>query len=584
MVLLTSFMFLGFISGVGEQSFCCERLETPQGGPGAWCMDAPQEECYNGNSCGLSGNEKCKVIPTSCDATSYCRLGTCINTVEGTCMPNVAQQTCNIEGGVWQEASPEDLPQCHLGCCLIGDEAAFVTQTRCNQLSSLYGLDVSYRSDITEELLCIASATSEDMGACVFERDFERTCLMTTKNQCTELQASSVPTNIFENYFGNNDEINGIDSTTVKFHEGFLCSATELGTNCGPRGGTTCVDGEDEVYFLDTCGNLANVYDSSKLNDNRYWTYITEADCGVGEDSPSCGDCGYFEGSVCGVYERNEGMTRPDYGNYVCKSLDCGWYDKDKDGRQDSDEYFEHGERFCVSNADERVTDENLPGTRYFMMECRDGEFIEQPCAEFRQEICIEEEIVDGYSNAGCVVNKWQDCTNQTSKADCLEENERDCEWLEGHTLLNSEGESYALDENDKPGFCVPKYTPGFDFYANEGNGDLACGIASATCVAGYEIGILRDRSVLGGEEDYSQRIKYCTSNCYCIPGYKRGMAKNKYEKGSHPFYSYEDWVASVLEVCSALGDCGNKNNYLNLPGEERDDVITSEFTKNAGM
>ena len=115
------FTGIGFVSAVGEQSFCCERLDNGNGGAGAWCMDAPQDECYTGNACGVTGNQRCNVIPTSCDSTSYCRMGTCIDTVEGTCMPNVAQQTCIIEGGIWNEEAAEDLAQCQLGCCLIGE-------------------------------------------------------------------------------------------------------------------------------------------------------------------------------------------------------------------------------------------------------------------------------------------------------------------------------------------------------------------------------------------------------------------------------------------------------------------------------
>ena len=35
-----------------------------------------------------------------------------------------------------------------------------------------------------------------------------------------------------------------------EFHEGFLCSAQELGTNCAMTEKTTCVEGEDEVFTM----------------------------------------------------------------------------------------------------------------------------------------------------------------------------------------------------------------------------------------------------------------------------------------------------------------------------------------------
>jgi hypothetical protein len=33
---------------------------------------------------------------------------------------------------------------------------------------------------------------------------------------------------------------------------------------CGKTTNTVCVEGKDEVYFVDSCGNVANIYDASK--------------------------------------------------------------------------------------------------------------------------------------------------------------------------------------------------------------------------------------------------------------------------------------------------------------------------------
>ena len=90
-----------------------------------------------------------------------------------------------------------------------------------------------------------------------------------------------------------------------EFHAGILCSAEELATNCSPSKKTTLIDGKDEVYFVDTCGNPANIYDASKINDKSYWrTVVKKADsCGFGNangnaGSATCGNCNYFEGST----------------------------------------------------------------------------------------------------------------------------------------------------------------------------------------------------------------------------------------------------------------------------------------------
>ena len=42
---------------------------------------------------------------------------------------------------------------------------------------------------------------------------------------------------------------------------------------------TTCIEGKDEVYFKDSCGNIANIYDSSKINDKGYWNKVIGNAC-----------------------------------------------------------------------------------------------------------------------------------------------------------------------------------------------------------------------------------------------------------------------------------------------------------------
>jgi hypothetical protein len=129
---------------------------------------------------------------------------------------------------------------------LIGDQAAFVTQTRCKRMATIYGLEVDYRTDIGNEFQCIASAYSEVQGACVFEQEFEKNCKISSKRECMNMQTAG---------------------TETEFFEGKLCTDSKLGTVCAKTKKTTCVDGRDEVFFVDSCGNLANVYDASLIED-----------------------------------------------------------------------------------------------------------------------------------------------------------------------------------------------------------------------------------------------------------------------------------------------------------------------------
>ncbi|MFH1503670.1 MAG: hypothetical protein ABIE36_03360, partial [Candidatus Diapherotrites archaeon] len=168
-ILLIGILLINFISAA-ESSYCCERLNS-----GQWCQNAPQNECATGINPFSKSGELYKKVPTSCEATAYCKLGTCINSIQGSCMPNTPLVVCNNEKGFWKGESMEDLRECQLGCCLLGNQAAFVTQVECRKLSSEAGLTTNYRDDITSELECIASVSFDELGACVFEEDYQPT-------------------------------------------------------------------------------------------------------------------------------------------------------------------------------------------------------------------------------------------------------------------------------------------------------------------------------------------------------------------------------------------------------------------------
>lgn len=558
MTFLFGILLASFLTAA-ETSYCCEKLKDN----GPWCQNAPQSACATGTNI-LTDNPFQKA-PTSCEATSYCKLGTCIDTNLGTCMPNTAQVVCTQNEGTWKEKKIEDLPECQLGCCLLGNQAVFATQTECKKLSSDAGLETMYRADITNELECIAMIDSGEMGACVFEKESASSCLMTTQTECNDIKKAS--------YTGEED-VSNINRETIEFHKGFLCSASELGTTCGPsKTITRCY--EENVYFTDTCGNLANIYDASKINEVNYWTYIQEPSCGDGagnKNSPACGSCDYFSGSVCKDYVKGKSPTaaKPTYGNSFCSSLDCVSVGK------------KHGETWCVENTKPNLKDQNLPGSRDFKMMCYNGEVIINPCAEFRNEICVETEIND-YSHAACVVNKWQDCINQTNPDDCGNDEERYCKWISGYSILkDKDGKDLSKNKLNVPGSCVPKYTPGFDFWSEEGYGPEMCSLGTSTCVVQYETNIFESREKFS-KWSWATKAQKCVANCYCIPGYGENGIKtdrtNEYAKTNPQFATHSEWLRSMNSICSSLGDCGNKNNYLGKSGDIKE-VITNEFIK----
>ncbi len=231
MILLLGILIINFTSAV----YCCERLKSS---PEAWCQEVEQkEDCATGINPFSKTNELYKQTPIVCESTSYCKEGTCIDQQEGTCKAST-QVVCSIDEGIWKKEKKSDLGECQLGCCLLNNEISFVTLTRCKKLSSDAGIETNYRSDIQSESECILSVTSDEKGACVYEEEYQRTCRMTTQSECKSLSES-------------------------EFHLGYLCSAQQLTTNCGPSKETTCLN--EDVYFIDTCGNPANIYDCSPI-------------------------------------------------------------------------------------------------------------------------------------------------------------------------------------------------------------------------------------------------------------------------------------------------------------------------------
>ncbi|MBU1136143.1 MAG: hypothetical protein KJ559_01395 [Nanoarchaeota archaeon] len=477
------FSAIVFAQGV---NYCCEKTSY-----GAWCQEDSQEEC----------DSAYRNAPTSCESTSFCKLGCCYDSSEGTCMESTPQKVCQDSKGTWTESKECEIPQCNLGCCVLGTQASFVTLTRCKKLSSLYGLTTDFRTAIGSELECISLASLSDEGACVLEIDYERTCTFTSRQGCKSMQEGS-------------QLKNGTITGNITFYKNLLCSDEELGTNCGPTEQTTCVEGKDEVYFVDSCGNTANVYDSEKVKDKSYWKEkIPKSEsCGVGSantNSRDCGNCNYFDGSICKDYKKIS-SRRPTYGNFICSDLNC-------DASETSDKKpHKHGESWCSTDAYP-----DAPGSRYFRHLCMNGDEIIEPCADFRQEICIQDAIQTAkgdFSQAACRVNRWQDCYSQGSSKDCINTDKRDCKWA-----------------GDK---CVPEHPPGFKFW-DEGETEGICSQANAQCIVDF----LKEGyfEFLGGDKE-----PQCEKNCNCLQ---------------------DSWQGAQIGKCNAIGDCGVKVNFIGQGG-----------------
>ena len=533
------------VDAVSQPTVCCEKTKE-----GASCVNTLKSECADGFASS----------PTSCETTSYCRPGTCYDSDEGICMGNTPKNICDKAEGAWDVREVNAVPQCQLGCCIIGDQAAFVPLVRCKKLSTFFGVPNDYRTDITSEVACIAEAQSADTGACVEEINFERVCEFTTRSECGATDEVDI---------ASGDEIKL--TSTKKFYKDTLCSAEELSTSCAKAADTVCYQGD--VYFQDSCGNRENVY-STENNGKVSWNNgrVKEASeiCDPNDGSNNnreCGNCDYLLGTRCSV---DEGLLG---GVNFCKKTVC----KDRDGNNRI-----NGESWCVYDAN--VGDSLDPaGSRHYREICDDGEVIVEPCADFRNEVCtsgvIEIESTNGkteFESAICRVNRWQDCASQTDYEDCINIDKRDCNWVSsftglvlganagtgsggfsnpttggstsfqnptatGFAIAPITGNAIAVDDiepaeqtNRENGVCVPNIPPGLKFWEGR-TAPTICGQASSECTVTYGKGLLGGGwEVKNGEE--------------CLE---------------------EQWALKANRVCTALGDCGGNVNFVGVYTDE---------------
>jgi len=607
---------LSFLVAADDQMVCCEK--TKYGACQNVLASSAETECI--------GAAK---LTTSCDQTSFCRPGTCVDLNSGVCSPNTPERVCENEGGTWYDAPRDEVELCKRGCCQIGTSASFVTEADCTRLATKYKVDVRFRKDITDEASCTELASEETYGACVIQT-LSRSCSMTTKNLCKSAR--------------------GI------FYKDLLCTAPGL-SDCAPTSNTECFDGD--VYFLDSCNNKANIWDPKKEKDvNNYWKKVQEPSC----SGPACGDCDYASGTLC---ENKNGKAR-------CKDLGC--YENGK-------KIAEHGESWCAESegtakieidlmtqkllGKTRETFErgfeslNLPGSRYYKLTCLDGQIIQESCMDFRNGVCKEGKLDNGFKHATCMVNTWRECFDIENKTAC-ESDEKDCKWVGGEkyrwgytfngTVYPYDGEDLEELEirNQKQGSCVPLYAPGFDFYSEDevqvSGSNSVCAMGGVQVAAVFETDWedSRTKEIRDGSTNGVARRCF-DGGCYAIPDYglssrtntvkgltlvdrahrgrdaggdgtglnkfylseRRGYycrdatgsvnewykfgydgedadcARSKSKRKDFPlFLNHGLWIDSIQERARSIGDCGYKKNIMDVYGQEDSETISSMFQK----
>ena len=538
MFILVGALFFVSAESYSDGSVCCEV-----GIEGGVCVNGDSMDDCNPNN--LSSY-------TSCEATSYCKLGTCYDSDEGICMARTSKAVCEEQGFVWDVRDESQIPQCQLGCCLISTEVAFTTLTRCRTISQDYGIPISFRSDVDSELACVSLALGQDEGACVYESDYQLMCERTTRDECDALGS-------VEYYDGEDVTLNPLEDVEKTFYKDVLCSSDKLGTICTAQASTGCYDGQ--VYWYDSCGNRENVVAnasnkdglrdsiSANVGDASGYSFITEPE----EDW--YGACDVFEGTTC------DDMDNP--GKFVqqeCRDTYC--IDDEGDVRL-------NGESWCVADDDTLdIPGGQSVGSRSYRLMCIDGRILTEACDAYRNYVCYEGEILfdepltdlrdkDKFSSAACVVNRWEDCMTMDNEDDCSNFYERDCTWVTNHPV------GVSLTIGEEGGICLPSYSPGTLFW--EESGEDQCSLGSATCVVEYEASLWSDLWNIGNAERRNEIFEEraldndAVSNISCVDG---------------------TWEQDMNLICASLGDCGGNVNYVSSTGSGGYQIRDYEFIR----
>ena len=544
--ILTVVFLSSTIIGLGQTEIYCAEKTTY----GASCQNVPLNEV----------DTNYRHDRTSCESTSYCSEGTCVNTLTGECI-SAPQATCDpAQGGFFYDQPKDEVASCRLGCCLLGPGAALVEQVKCNTLGKDYSLKATFRADIQDELTCLTMASPEAKGACVFETEQGRDCKAITRGECLD--------------------------SAGEFHEGFLCSAPELGTICTRTKKTNCVEGKNEVYFIDKCGNIANIYDATKIDDVAYWSYLPGFE-GVEEnigdrkgnaDSPVNGYCNYLQGSTCKKYDRVIDSNSPRFGDYICRDLGCKASDPLSGGQ-----YRAYGEEWCSEPI--QNFENAKPGQLSYLLYCYDGEIQYELCDSYRNKLCLQNETS---GEANCVINDWMGCIMQNNTKDCNDLG--DCKVVTGASILRTAYGTEKLIENSDTkenvvGVCVPKYIPGFKFWDSEGTildaydktPTSICEFSSVACFVPYEqqvaTGIINTPWRATPSDECIETCKttegWKNEECYkaCTPVcLENPEIKNKNFNAT----INKSWAENWQGLCVSMGDCGVSGNYLNREGRNQ--------------
>jgi hypothetical protein len=326
-----AFMFSNLDQVSAEGNQCCELTN-------------------DGDSCVYSASENCDTsdgkvaASTTCEQTTFCQVGTCVSDI-GQCSTGVSKSTCESVGYQWESEASYELDMCTKNCCVIADyEASYTTESHCKELiSGLEDVVFDWR-EVESEVECSNIVREADTGCCVSES----ACGFGTRGEC---------------------EKPNIDyGAGTGFYQDEYCS--DIGQcGCTLHADKTCLN--EDVYWVDSCGNLEEVAEN----------------------------CDYLDSNWCGYSEVKEDFTCLSTG---CGETFSGEYNLNLEGdvidRNPHDDQIgeerDHGESWCLYESPAGGY-KDFPGSQHYRSYCYFGEEVIEPCADYREEVCIQVPYTD---------------------------------------------------------------------------------------------------------------------------------------------------------------------------------------------
>ena len=430
---------IGSVSATDLSVNCCPKTKE-----GAICQNILASDA-----------DKCDgaMFPTTCEESSECKIGCCNDGETGKCTTNSPKKKCESEGGNWSSEKSCLIKECVKGCCVVGNNAPFITEKECGFLSEVYGVTLDFRGELRNEFECYVLTASERKGACVGQE----TCRIKSERECL--------------------------SENGDFHDGVLCSAPELNITCVRQVSVGCSENKNEIYWFDSCGNQENIYSSNKdISFGNGKILSKEQSCSG--FSENCGNCAIDE--KCLASSNNKIKD----GDFTCRSLNC----VDKNGKE-----RKNGESWCVYES--YIGDgKDAVGSRHWKAMCVEGEIKTEGCADYRGGICTESKMLgeknsDEFSSANCIVNEASLCMGYNS-----EDKNKMKELCEANTDCMIK--NIDVDSGFRFDVCVGRYPRGFDLSGDSTLSKNICSFADQTCKVVYQ------KDALGKWK--------CKQNCQC--------------------------------------------------------------------